>query len=266
MARLRATSAFAALGLAVLVPAALVPGLGPAAAETRAFRADYPVTRLAVPVARARFDSTFSGGRFRIEGSLSSTGLARIFDDTEGTTSVEGVIEGDGVRPAAFDADYVSGRKKGRTAIRFAGGDVESVVNQPQKTRDPRSWVAVSQAHLKAALDPLSSALVVAKRPEEVCGRTIRFFDGELRADLKLAPARGGDSKLDGARVTCTASFVPVAGYRKGRKQIEYLKDRSRIAVTFAPLAGTGLYTPVDASVGTQIGTLRILATNIETR
>lgn len=266
MARLPATSAFAALGLALLVPAALVPGLGPAAAETRAFRADYTVTLLGLPVARARFDSTFSGGRFRIEGSLSSTGLARIFDDTEGTTSVEGVIEGDGVRPAAFDADYVSGRKKGRTAIRFAGGDVESVVNQPQKTRDPRSWVAVSQAHLKAALDPLSSALVVAKRPEEVCGRTIRFFDGELRADLKLAPVRGADSKLDGARVTCTASFVPVAGYRKGRKQIEYLKDRSRIAVTFAPLSGTGLYTPVDASVGTRIGTLRILATRIEAR
>lgn len=235
---------------------------GPAAAETRAFRADYTVTLLGLPVAKARFDSTFTGERFRIEGSLSSSGLARIFDDTEGTTRVEGVIRGDGVRPSAFDANYVSGRKKGRTAIRFAGGAVESVVNQPQKKRDPSTWVAVSAAHLKAALDPLSSSLVVAARPEEVCSRTIRFFDGELRADLKLAPNGGPD----GERVTCTASFVPVAGYRKGRKQIEYLKNRSRIAVTFAPLADTGLYTPVDASVGTQIGTLRILATSIEAR
>ena len=40
----------------------------------------------------------------------------------------------------------------------------------------------------------------------------------------------------------------------------------SRIAITFAPLAGTGLYTPVDASVGTQVGTLRIVATSIEAR
>lgn len=246
--------------LAILAALAVA---GPAAAaETRAFRADYSVTLFGLPIAQASFDSTFSGKRFRIEGSLSSSGIARIFDDTKGTTKAEGVIHGETVRPSAFDADYVSGRKKGRTAIRFAGGDVESVVNHPDKKRDPATWVAVSAAHLKAALDPLSSALVVAEKPQEVCTRTIRFFDGELRADLKLAPA----GSTNGERVTCTASFVPVAGYRKGRKQIDYLRNNSRIAVTFAPLAGTGLYTPVDASVGTQIGTLRILATRIEAR
>ena len=250
-----------ALGLAggLAGVAATTPAV---AAETRAFRADYSVTLLGLPVARARFDSTFEGDRFSIQGSVSSSGVARIFDDTKGTTRVEGAIRNGAVQPRAFNADYVSGRKKGTTAIRFAGSAVESVVNLPHRTRDPNRWVAVSDGHLKAVLDPLSSALVAASSPQEVCSRTIRFFDGELRADLKLSP----NGSPQGERVTCNVSFVPVAGYRKDRKQIDYLRNRSRIAVTFAPLAGTGLYTPVDASVGTQIGTLRILATNIETR
>ena len=232
------------------------------AAEPRAFRADYSVTLLGLPVAKASFDSSFEGERFRIRGSLASSGVARIFDDTRGTTTVEGTIRRGAVLPASFDADYVSGRKKSSTAIRFSGDAVESVVNKPNKKRDPKSWVAVSDAHLKAVLDPLSSAIVPAASAREVCSRTIRFFDGEMRADLKLSP----NGEPNGERVTCAARFVPVAGYRKNRKQIDYLRDKSRIAVTFAPLEGTGLYTPVDASVGTQIGTLRIVATRIEAR
>ena len=251
--------ALAATGLAALALAA--PSVANTA-EPRAFRADYSVTLLGLPVAKASFDSRFEGERFRIRGSLKSSGVARIFDDTKGTTAVEGTIRNGAVLPASFDSDYVSGRKKSSTAIRFSGDAVESVVNKPNKKRDPKSWVAVNDGHLKAVLDPLSSAIVPAASAGEVCTRTIRFFDGEMRADLKLSP-NGGPK--DG-RVTCAARFVPVAGYRKDRKQIDYLRDQSRITVTFAPLAGTGLYTPVDASVGTQIGTLRIVATNIEAR
>ena len=248
--------------LATLSLAATTLITAPALAETRAFRADYSVTLLGLPVAKASFDSTFDGKRFRIEGSLSSSGIARLFDDTDGTTKVEGVISGGKIRPNAFSANYISGRKKGTTEIRFANGAVKSAVNLPHKTRDPKSWVKASASHLKAALDPLSATLVVASKPSEVCNRTIRFFDGELRADLKLQQA--GPPKDD--RITCAVRFEPVAGYRKGRKQIEYLKKRSRITITFAPAPGTGLYTPVAASVGTQIGTLRIQAMRVTTR
>ena len=62
------------------------------------------------------------------------------------------------------------------------------------------------------------------------------------------------------------ARFVAVSGYRKGRKQIDFLQTKSRIAITFAPLGETGFFTPVDASVGTQIGPVRITAQRIEAR
>lgn len=242
--------------------AALVATSAPVSAkEESSFRADYSVTLLGLPIAKARFDSTFTGNRFSIEGSLSSSGLARLFDKTTGTTKVEGAIRGGEVQPRAFRSSYASGKKRSRTTIRYSGGAVSSVANTPEPRRGAH-WVEVSQEHLKAALDPISSTLIRTDDPATVCDRTIRVFDGEMRADLKLSPRSGGRAD----QVTCDARFVPVSGYRANRKQIDYLKNQSRIAITFAPLGDTGFYTPVDATVGTQIGTLRITASRIVAR
>ena len=251
-----------AVTLALLAPTQAAPSQ-----KSQTFSADYSVTLLGLPVASARFDSTFSGRNFRIEGSLASSGIARLFDKTDGTTSVKGSIDPDGVSPRSFVANYTSGRKKGRTTIRFSGDEVTKFVNVPKPKKRGADWIPVGRQHLKAALDPLSSTLIPATDPSRVCDRTIRVFDGEMRADLKLTHEETGPIRgFEGEAVTCSAQFIPVAGYRKGRKQIEYLKNDSRISVSFMPLGETGFYAPVDASIGTQIGTLRITARNVEVR
>ena len=247
--------------LAILLLAPLTLGSAAPAPAEQSFRADYSVTLLGLPVARARFDSTFTQRDFRVEGSLSSAGIARIFDKTSGTTKVEGRIGRDGVQPRSFSSAYKSGKKQSRTSIRYSGDTVASVSNTPEPRRGA-NWVEVRQSHLKAVLDPISSTLIRTSDPARVCNRTVQVFDGEMRADLKLTP-RG---EPQGERVVCDARFVPVAGYRQGRKQIEFLRNESRITITFAKLGDTGFYTPVDASVGTQIGTLRITASSIVTR
>jgi hypothetical protein len=68
----------------------------------------------------------------------------------------------------------------------------------------------------------------------------------------------------EGETVTCSVGFKPVAGYRKGRKALDYLKNRSRMTITFAPLGRTGVYAPVRATVGTQIGTITVQARKFE--
>ena len=243
----------------LLVPL-LFGAAAPAGAE-QSFRADYSVTLYGLPIAKARFDSTFTDKDFRVEGSLSSAGLARLFDKTSGTTEVEGRIGRDGVSPRSFSSAYTSGKKQSRTRIRYAGNTVSSVSNTPEPRRG-KNWVEVQGSHLKAALDPISSTLIRASDPASVCDRTVQVFDGEMRADLKLTPG----SPPQGDRVICNARFVPVSGYRKGRRQIEFLKNESRITITFGRLGDTGFFTPVDASIVTQIGTLRITATNIAPR
>ncbi|MBN9270654.1 MAG: DUF3108 domain-containing protein, partial [Mesorhizobium sp.] len=103
--------------------------------------------------------------------------------------------------------------------------------------------------------------------PDKVCGRTVKIYDGEMRANLTLTYQSKGTISVPGYKgdtVTCRLAFEPVSGYRKGRKALEFLKNRSRILVTFAPVGKTGVYAPIRASVGTQIGPLTISARRFE--
>lgn len=250
--------------LAVLL--ALSGLAAPAVAQEQSFRSEYSVTLHGLPVATASFDSTFSQDKFIVEGELASSGLGNLFSKTNATTKVQGRLGVNGAQPLSFVSRYRTGKKKGSTAIRFRGDTVLSAVNKPETKRGSR-WIPVPPEELKAALDPITSTLIRAAKPEEVCARTIRFFDGELRGDLKLS--HRGAQQVSGFKepaVACNVRFIPVAGYRKGRKQIEYLKEKSRITIAFARLGTTGFYVPVDSSIGTQAGTLRITARSITAR
>ncbi|WP_258045531.1 DUF3108 domain-containing protein [Mesorhizobium sp. NBSH29] len=240
-----------------------------AAGEKQSFHAEYAVSYLGLTIARSRFDSTISRSAFEIGGSLKSAGLAEMFDDTKGTTSTSGSFTAKSTRPVSFAADYVTGKKKKKIAMSFAGDAITQSVYLPEPGPRAADWLAVQPAHLKGVTDPLSATLVQASSPAEVCQRTLKIFDGEMRADLILAPA--GTEKLSlrgykGEAVVCTARFSPVSGYRKGHRSIAYLKNRAKIRIAFAPMGTTGIYAPVHATVSTLIGTITIGAVKIEPR
>lgn len=231
------------------------------ASAAQTFQTDYSITLMGIPIGKASFTSVIGDGDFRIDGSLASSGMARLFDSTQGTTSVSGRLSENGVAPRSYDLNYRSDKKTQRTAIRFSNGSVTQTENVPPLRVRRTDWVHLDQNHLTSVVDPISSTVVRADSPADVCNRTIRIYDGEMRADLRLSPA--GSS---GARVTCSAKFEPVAGYRPSRSALKYLRDRSRITIAFAPLADTGFYAPVDASIGTQVGTVRIVAQSMRTQ
>lgn len=251
-----------ATSLIGLAAALALPGSAWADAPRR-FEADYIVSVYGLPVGKATFKSEFEGKRFRIKGTLSSAGLARLFDKTEGTTTVRGRISPEGLEPRRYEVEYTSGDERQRTTIRFTDGKVRAT-NKPETKRRGDDWVKLTQKHLRAAFDPISATLIQADDVTEVCDRTISVFDGEMRADIKLTHESIGEIEgFSGETVTCRAEFIPVAGYREGRDQLEYLQKESEMTVAFAPLEGTGFYSPVDASIGTEIGTVRIRAERI---
>jgi hypothetical protein len=251
------------LGLLFLAACA-VAAPGHAAAEPTRFRGEYSVSYMGLPVARAIFDSRIDGRSYSVEGTVRSAGLARIFDDTEGTLSASGAFAGGGVRPRHFRADYVSGRKKGAVDIRFRGSEVARVVIVPPP-RKRRNWVPLGPGDLAAVADPMAALLIPADGPGSVCGRTVRLFDGELRADLELTFLAAGKAAEGGrATVTCRLGFSPVAGYRKDKRALEFLKTRSRMSVEFAEVGKTGIYAPVHATIGTEIGTITMRVRRVE--
>ncbi|TGP53864.1 DUF3108 domain-containing protein [bacterium M00.F.Ca.ET.230.01.1.1] len=249
--------------LAVTAPASSF-----AASSPQSFKGEYTVSFLGLSIARSTFSSRYENGVYSIDGSVSAAGLAKLFDDTRGTISSKGTISSQKMVPQAFRADYTSGKKASLVDIRFGNGNVTStkVVPAPEK-RDPKSWVPLGAGDLKSVLDPMAATVIYADSLDKVCGRTVKLYDGEMRANLTLTYASKGSISVPGYKgdtVTCRMSFEPVAGYRKGRKALEFLKNRSRMMVTFAPLGKSSVYAPIHATVGTQIGPLTISARRFE--
>jgi hypothetical protein len=254
--------------LAVLLHLAtmLIAGAGAAAAQPTLYRGEYSLSFLGFSVARANFDSRVDEKSYAIEGAISAAGLAALFYDTSGTMSASGRFSGDATRPGHFRADYVYGEKPTLVDIRFSGGNVTKTTNVPAPKKRS-NWVPLGPNDLKAVADPIAAMLIRADSLREVCGRTVKLYDGELRADLTLAFVKTGRvvaRGYQGATVTCSVAFNPVAGYRKNRKALEFLRTKGRMMVAFAPLGKSGVYAPIHATVATEIGTITMRARRFE--
>lgn len=237
------------------------------AAQAGTFRGEYTVSYLGLTVVRASFESRYDGDTYTVDGRVAAAGLARLFDDTSGTLKATGRVTERRVVPQSFRADYTSAKKASLLDIRFSGGAVASTTVLPPPKPRPSDWVAVAAGDLRGVLDPTATTIVPAPDLDSVCNRTIKTYDGEMRADLVLSPVSKGKISVpgyDGPTVTCRMQFEPVSGYRKGRKGLQYLRTKSRILVTFAPLGQTGVYAPIRATVGTEIGPLTVTARRFE--
>jgi hypothetical protein len=252
------------LAMAVLATSAAM-SLTATSAKAETFDGEYVVTFLGLPIARSRFSTTIDGDRYSVDGHVASAGIATIISSVKGKSTASGTFAGDATRPRAFRMEYSEGKRRQSTAIGFRGDQVVSTENDPPLKKRGKDWVKLEPGHLKGATDPLSAGLVRASAPEKVCRRTLKLYDGEFRLDVRLQPAPGVP-RIEGygdAVVLCRARPKPVAGYRKGRRALDYLENRSRIMIAFAPLATTGLYAPVYATVGTEIGTVTVKATRV---
>jgi hypothetical protein len=257
---------FRTLAAAVFLLAAVVPGS--AAYRAPLYRGEYTLSFLGFPVGRVNFDSHVDAEGYSIEGEASASGLGAVFYDTTGKLTASGRFT-NGVQADRFRAEYRYDKKPTLVEIRFAGGDVVEVVNDPPLKKRGKDWVPIGPEDLKSAVDPVAATLIKADRLEDVCKGGARMFDGELRADLTLSYVKTGEISVEGFEgptVTCRLKFTPAAGYRKGRRSLEFLRTKSRIMVTFAEIGETGVYAPVHATIGTQIGTITVRARRFEAR
>lgn len=246
-------------GLMFLPVVLMMVATSPLTAAEQTLRTRYDASLFGLPIGRAEFESRFDGRSFSIAGNFASAGLARIFDRTDGTVQASGRIGTKASQASHYALDYRSGKKQKKTSIRFSGGAVAEAMNQPERKHRGADWVPVSRDQLSAVSDPLSALLLPAANTSEICNRTIRMFDGETRADLVLETV-GSRESFRNAAITCRARFVPVGGYRRGHSSIVYLRDRARILIGFQPVPEQNLYSPVEATVTTKLGTVRIKA------
>ena len=253
------------LAAAIAAQIIVVPGMA-LAAEAQTFKSEFSISLYGLPLARTSFTTTVSKKQFSINGAVNSAGVGAIFDDTRGNIAVKGQLGGVGMRPASYALSYVSGKKNKSTNIGFSGGSVVSTQNVPP-VKPKGEWIAIEAAQLKAVSDPLTGMIVSAASLGGACNRTVRVFDGETRADFVMSLLRKATYSTKGYSgpvAECAVRFVPVSGYQKGKKQLEYLRRNKNIRIIYAPVGGTGLYAPIAARVGTTVGTVSVDAVRFE--
>lgn len=234
-------------------------------AEPQVLRARYDATLWGLPIGRADITSRFEGGSFKLQGSFGSAGIARLFDPADGTATVSGTVSQKSVQPASYRLNYKSGKKRQSTAIRFENGAVADTQNKPPLRKFKKNWVPLADKDLKGVADPLTALMIPAGSASDVCDRSVDVYDGEMHARLQMSRVDAGD-RLPGGQVTCRVRFVPVAGYRTNRDALKFLRDRARIFVAFAPAGVPGIQSPVEATIGTQVGTVHIRARAVEAK
>ncbi|ATU90582.1 DUF3108 domain-containing protein [Phyllobacterium zundukense] len=253
----------------VTVPLAAIVLMAAAPARAaQSYQTDYRVSLFGLSIAKANFSTVVSdGGAYKVTGKLSSSGLASLFDDTNGELDVTGQLAKNGPVPNSYVVKYRHGKRDKSTSIAFTNGNVTNTTNVPPINKK-KNWVELSPADLQSVADPISGVMVSASSLDKVCKQTLHLYDGQTRVDLKLSPSGGAKpfatQGFKGDAITCTAKFVPIAGYQSGRKAIEYLKNSSRISLTFASFGKSAIYSPVQAKIGTQIGTVAVYATRFE--
>ena len=238
----------------------LAANVVPAAAE-RSFGASYVVSLYGLTIGKADFVGTIGAMQYRIDGHLSSAGVAEVFSRMQGEISAHGRITGQRIRPTSFLLDYLYDDKRRRTRIAFADNQVSETTLTPAPTGRRDSWIEVADRHLVNVLDPISATILLADSPKAVCEQVLKLYDGELRANLVLSPV----GTTDKGAVVCKVRFLPIAGYHRDNKSMIYARDKSRITFTYSPL-GDGAYGLAAASIGTQIGTFRLSLRRLDLR
>lgn len=231
-------------------------------AQATQYQADYTVSYLGLPVAKSSFQSQINGDKYSVKGTLRSAGLVRTFEKTSGTTSIQGTLNAKGAVPSAYNMAYKSGKKAKSTRIDFRGGNVVATKVVPP-SRAKGKWKPLADKDLKSVVDPLSATLLRGRSPQEVCNRTIRFFDGKMRGDIKLryAGKRPFSTKgFKGDSIHCAGRFIPVAGYDQNKKDIIWMQKNSKISMSFASIGGNDLYAPVAAELTTRVGKITVRA------
>lgn len=230
------------------------------------FTSEYSISVIGLNVGKSSFTSKIADKSYEIKGTLKASGVATLFTSTKGTLTTQGRITESGLKARNFDVQYTEGKKSKRTTIIFAKNRVAKAKNTPP-VRKKGKWRNVQRAHLSGVLDPIGAIMVQASSLRDVCSKTIKVFDGAMRANFPMRYVRTipfSTRGYKGDAVTCRASFQPISGYDQSKKDLNWMRDKGVIDISFAPIAQTGLYAPVKATVTTRIGKVRIFAKRFE--
>jgi hypothetical protein len=230
--------------------------------------AKYEASLAGVPVGEGSWTVEIGDDHYATSANGVSGGLLNIFGRSSGNAASNGRLLAGALSPLTYTLTTTSSRKSETIRMAMAAGAVKEVSIEPVPGPDA-TRIAITEAHKRAVLDPMSGTLLrVPGTGEpvapEACRSATAVFDGRMRYDLKLEFKRMETVRSEGGyrgpAVVCAIYFEPVAGYVPERVTIRYLSAQRNMEVWFAPIVGTRFLVPYRVTVPTPLGTAMLQA------
>ncbi len=233
--------------------------------------AAYSVHLTGIPIGQGAVILDLNDAGFAAAGSAKFTGLVRMISKGEGSSTVRGSFQQNRVVSSIYSTQSNSSERNEKIEISVVNGFAkEFSVLPPPKDLD-RNRVPITNADRTNVVDPLSAGLMLVSAPGDVlnpesCNRTLPIFDARFRYDVVLSYLRTekASNKTDGYQgpvLVCQARYVPIAGHRTDRPQVQQLANNRDLFVWLAPVAGTRVLVPIKVSISTGLGTMVVEAT-----
>lgn len=260
-------------GQSGLFVAALACGLallpGHAAAAPVSAVAKYAITMSGVNVATAVISLKDDGSRYSLDISAKVAGLAQLV--ASGTAQVDstGTSGRNGLEANNFDLKTVASGDTFTTTIQYRGGDVTAFIVDPPVTNNI-DRVPIERKQLVQVNDPIAPFVLKGRALDKsLCNRNLRIFSGVERFDIDLTfasmqTATSLRTGYQGPVVLCSMRYKPISGHYTTSDVTNYLADSDRILIWYAPLGTTGTFIPYRVLIGTTVGDLSMVLTDLQ--
>lgn len=224
-----------------------------AVANAETYRMSYQAVVLGVvELGTAEYEVTDTPTTYNVRSTLRTSGLARLFDQTDITATASGVHVGDGLNWSRYNLNHSYAQKRRQTALQRAAGSVTSTITPRYSDMGVPPATAQQQAE---SFDPLSAVFVLGRRVglERACVGNVLVFDGRQHYRLSVAPRANGaynGGGYEGPAILCEFRYTPISGFSRDF-------DRSGVPVGriwFAMPAQPGFAAPLQLIVPTPLG------------
>ncbi len=225
--------------------------IAPAHAET--YRLNYEAAVLGVVVlGTASYEVTANANRYAARANLRTSGLARLFDQTDITAAATGSLNGANIAWTRYDLSHSYASKFRRIQMNRGGGGVTAQVNPSYGNM---GQPAATTAQQTGSYDPLSGVFALGRQigAARACRGSVLVFDGRQHYRLAVSPRAQGTFNgggYNGPALSCQFRYEPIAGFSADL-------DRARIPVAeawFALPASPGFAPPLRLTVPTPLG------------
>lgn len=251
------------LFVALLAAAIAFPPTLPKAATGKAkVDAVYEISLAGWGIARANLDLALDRGRYDASVYMEPKGVAKIVTAVKTSVSASGRVRSGSVEPAKYRVRAEEIRRPVAVDMTLSRGNVTKLRAQPPLAERP-GRVAVTNAHKRGIVDPLSSGLLPIRTADgsDACNNRLKIFDGWTRYDVTLyskGRRRVETEGFSGQVTVCGARWVPVSGHRPAKREVQYLANNKQLEMWVVPIPSQRVAIPYRVTIATPNGEIKV--------